>query len=433
MTATKIRLFDNTIIALFFLFLPFSQALTFKIGFPLKISEISLFVLLFLLIAKGRFIINSLKYRSTSVLFLFFIFTFISMVVNLYYPYDYSLHTYESRFGYKFDSILKFIYLFIAILAYLIASQVLRGNKDKYVRLFLIGATVAAAYLWYLFFSGLLKIPILHLPGMEAKPQNINFSSFTFIRSGTFKEGNFMGFFLVVAGIVSFYAKRYKMGIFFFVSVIPTFSSMGIVCALLFLFLFYFSKYFTKKNIHKLILFLMFGLLSFFLLSQNKTFNFYVTSKFLGDTKNISNNSEFSKADRLDLMKVAFIIGSNNPVFGVGISNYALHYKQYSYDKRFKRDFKVIPNNVYAEIFCETGGLGLILFLYFLFLLLQQTSNDKTNVLKYGLVVSIVYLFAFPTYTILFIWLFFGLITSQCRNENLIQSELDKPPQKKLN
>lgn len=426
MAATKIRLFDNIIIALFFFFLPFSYALTFNIGFPLKISEISLFVLLLLLIAKGRFSLNSIKYTSTSVLLVFFIFTFISMMVNLFYQYDYPLHVYESRFGYKFDSILKYIYVFIAMLTYLIASQVFTDHKKKYAGYFFWGATLATVYLWYLFFSGLLKIPVLSLPGMDTSPQVIGFSGFTFVRCGTFKEGNFMGFFLVVSGIISFYFKRFKKGVFFFASVIPTFSSIAVVCALLFLFLFYFSKYFTKKNIKKLILFLILGMFGFFLLTQNKTFNLFVTSKFIGSTEKISNNSEYSKADRLDLMKVALLIGANNPILGVGISNYALHYKQYGSDKRFKRDFKVIPNNVYAEIFSETGVIGLFLFLYFLFLLLQQASSDKTNVLKYGLIVSMVYLLAFPTYTVLFIWFFFGLITSQYKTRDSSPNEIEE-------
>ncbi|MES2397294.1 MAG: O-antigen ligase family protein, partial [Bacteroidota bacterium] len=139
------------------------------------------------------------------------------------------------------------------------------------------------------------------------------------------------------------------------------------------------------------------------------------------------------EADRLDLIKVAFLIGANNPILGVGISNYALHYKQYGYDKRFKRDFKVIPNNVYAEIFSETGVIGLFLFFYFLFLLLQQTSSDKTNVLKYGLIVSMVYLLAFPTYTVLFIWVFFGLITSQYKTRDSSLNELGKVLKIKLN
>ncbi|MES2397293.1 MAG: hypothetical protein V4549_14885, partial [Bacteroidota bacterium] len=272
MAATKIRLFDNIIIALFFFFLPFSYALTFNIGFPLKISEISLFVFLFLLFAKGRFILNSIKYTSASVLLVFFIFTFISMMVNLFYQYDYPLHAYESRFGYKFDSILKYIYVFIAILTYLISSQVFTDRKKKYAGFLLFGATLATVYLWYLFFSGLLKIPILRLPGMDISPQVISFSGFTFVRCGTFKEGNFMGFFLVVSGIISYYLKNFKKGAFFFVSVIPTFSSIAAVCVLLFLFLFYFSKYFTKKNIKKLILFLILGMFGFFLLTQNKTF-----------------------------------------------------------------------------------------------------------------------------------------------------------------
>ncbi len=146
---------------------------------------------------------------------------------------------------------------------------------------------------------------------------------------------------------------------------------------------------------------------------QNKDFNFLVTSKLFGSTERITNNAEFSKAERINSMITAFNMGANNPVFGVGLSNYALHQKQFNEDPRFLyQNFKGIPNNIYLEIFSEIGMIGLLLFIYFLFLLYKLTYYDDTKILRYGFLSSLLYFLAFPTFTILFIWVFWGLIAS---------------------
>jgi O-antigen ligase len=108
-------------------------------------------------------------------------------------------------------------------------------------------------------------------------------------------------------------------------------------------------------------------------------------------------------------------MGIDNPVFGIGLSNFALHYKYYNeiYGSGFKNyDSKVIQNNVYAEIFSELGLIGLFLFGLFIYSLYLESKHDKSKVLTFGLLGCFFYFMAFPTFTILFMWVFFGLIHS---------------------
>lgn len=409
----KLNLFDNFIIAIFFLFIPFTYALTFNLGFPLKISEISLFVLFIFILYKSRFKIYPLHQQAFLVISIFILYTFISLIINLFWQYPYELNSFISRFGYKVDSIMKFAYLLLAYFSFITASNAFILNQQKYMRLFIWGALAASIYSWYLFTTSLLGLPFILLPGMDESVQVLDLSFGTFIRCGTFKEGNYMGLFLLVSSFLAFYARRAKTAYFFLLTIITTMSSMAIICGTLFLFLYFFNKFFTRKNLHKLIVIAILVIVAFSLLMQNKDFNFLVTSKIFGNTKDISNNAEFSKADRINSIITSFRIGVNNPIFGVGLSNYALHQKEYNYDSRFFHlDFKGIPNNVYLEIFAETGIFGLLLFVYFLFLFFKLTYYDDSKILRYGLLSLLLYLIAFPTFTVLFIWVFWGLTAS---------------------
>jgi hypothetical protein len=72
-------------------------------------------------------------------------------------------------------------------------------------------------------------------------------------------------------------------------------------------------------------------------------------------------------------------------------------------------DAKRIPNNIYVEILSECGSLALIAFLTFLFLVYKYGSQ-KSYLLGAGLIASFIYFFAFPTFTMLFIWVFLGIV-----------------------
>lgn len=412
MRILKFNLYDNYIVYLFFIFLGFSYALTFNLGFPLKISEVALGILVIFFLIRKRFHLYALNLLPNKIFLLFIILTVVSTITNLFWNYDYDLKQFDSRFGYKIDSILKMFYVILAYFAFLLVTNALTTNKQKYLDLFLIGAVIAALYGWYLFISSLAGIPYLILPGITPPLQTFALFGQAVVRSGTFLEGNYMGLFLLIAGIVAIYLNRTKTAIFLLLSVITTVSTMGISCLILFLGLHFFSKYFTKKHLPKLIALLIAGLLTLSLLSTQQAFRDVVINKLTSNTDKL-NQESFSKADRLNSTYAAINMGLANPFIGVGISNYALHYENFNTDPRFaNRNFKVIPNNVYTEILAELGIFSFIAFLLFIASLFKLASHDKTSVLRNGLIVLSIYLLTFPTFTLLFIWFYFGLIAS---------------------
>jgi O-antigen ligase len=148
-------------------------------------------------------------------------------------------------------------------------------------------------------------------------------------------------------------------------------------------------------------------------MAQTANFQRLVVEKFFGDSSIRSTSALYSKADRINTAEVAFNIATHNPILGVGISNYARHYIHHNHDPRFrKRTNKVICNNVYLEIFSETGIFSLVLFLLFLYTLYKKTKHDDTGALRIGLIALMFYFLSFPTFTMLFIWVFWGLIIS---------------------
>ena len=406
-----LNLSDNLILKVFFFFIPFTYALTFNIGFPLKLSEIALFLIVGLYLFKGKISIQNLK--EVKLIVLFCVFAVLSTLINLCWLYPYKLNVYNSRFGFAFDSLFKLFYLLLACAAYLCSIKSFSYNQYKFLKIFLIGSIIAAIYAWYLFLSSFLGIPVLLLPGMDDQPQTVGLSIGTFIRCGTFKEGNYMGLFLLISATIAFYSKKAKSGYFLLFTIITTVSSMGILSGIIFVFLYNFKKLFTKKNLIKLFIFILLFLSIFLALMSNKDFQFLLYSKIFGQTKEISNNAEFSKADRLNSSISALRMGLNNPVFGVGLSNYSLHQKEYNLDDRFFiPNFKSIPNNVYAELFSELGIIGFVLFIVFIYRLFRLTKIYASSALRIGLICTVIYLLAFPTYTMLFLWIFWGLITS---------------------
>lgn len=410
---SKFFIFDNFIVAAFMLFIGFAQALTIKVGFPLKISEISLFILLFLLAVSNKFRLPKER-LFFQFLHAFIIVTFISLLINIFKKYPYELNEYDSRFGYTFDSVFKFFYLVLAYFALYLSIFVFKKDHNKYTNLLIKGAIFAALYSWFLAITSFLHLPTILLPGMDAEPQFIRLQFGDIIRAGTFKEGNFMGLFLIVSAVVAFYRNKKRSGFFLLISILTTFSSIAIISAILFLILYNFKNYFNYKHLYKIILFSGMIFLVFILSYQNSSFKELITNKFFGNTSEIGHSiGTYSKADRLNIAYVALNIGLNNPLVGIGFSNYARHYPHYNTHSLFNKDgTKSISNNIYLEVFSEIGGIALILFLSILFLLYKKASLDKSGSLKIGMIIICFYFLSFPTFTVLFLWVFWGLIIS---------------------
>lgn len=406
------KLFDNVFVKFFLIFLPFTYALTLNLKFPLKISEVALLVLILFILLFGKIRSVFINSGPVKIFFIFIVFISLSMVVNMVWKYPYPLTEYKNRFGYNFDSLLKFFYLCLSFFTFFISSNAFFLNQDRYIRYFLLGGLITSVYGWYLFFSGLFGMREFILPGIE-EPQYIAISWGTFLRSGTFKEGNYMGLFLLFCVIFSFYTNRKLLGYYFAASLLPTFSSIGFICVVFFLLSHLIKKNFTKRKFINLLIIVAILFVGFISLLPTKDFRYLILSKIDFRKTDIENSADYSRLDRINSIVTAIKIGMNNPIFGVGISNYARHYTHFNENKTFYTpNFKGIANNIYAEIFAEIGLPGLGLFLYLLYLLYEKTKFDKSGILRGGMVATLIYFLAFPTFSILYIWVYFGSINS---------------------
>ncbi|NTE05564.1 O-antigen ligase family protein [Agrobacterium tumefaciens] len=389
----------------FLIFLPFSQALTINLFFPLKISEIFLILILFLKLISLKNV-NERISKLSGILILFCLIIFISLIINGLTSYSYPLNLLASRLSPLLDGILKIIYILLVVFAMFISIDLLKKKPDLIKYLFT-GAIIASSYAWYLFFSGLLKIPVLLLPGMEEDPQ----SFMGIVRCATFKEGNYMGFYLLLMGIVALHHGKKKLSVFLFLSIITTFSTASITCLFLFLILYFYNVY--RKHIVKLLMALLFICSTVILLMLfSPVFQTMVYNKIFANEENADTIDDvYSRLDRINTTRVGFEMFWDNPIFGVGPSSYGLHYAHYNKLPDFDFAGKRIPNNIYIEVLCELGIIAMILFLYFLWQLVVF-AYKKSPILLSGLLVSYLYFFAFPTFTMLFIWIFFSVVIS---------------------
>ncbi len=409
----KLEIFVRYLYIIFFFCMPFTQALTFNVGFPLKFSELALLILAGIYVLLKRKI--NLPVTLSILLSSFFFIVSISFFVNLFWHYDYSLKPYETRFGYTGDSISRYIYFVLALCAFFVSIDIFLTDRNRFVKVWVYGAVIAAIYSWYLMLFSLFKLPVYLLPGMKNPPQMIGGY---IIRSGTFAEGNYMGCFLFLSGVMSFYIRKIKIGLFLFASVFTSFATLGIVSVFFFLVI-YLRKYiFLRKYIPYFFLGLLLLLPLFSLFLKTSVYKEYIYNKIFSSPTHVTGEASYSKVDRFLTSKVAFKMAAGNPIVGVGLSNFARHYDRYytrdnlmeaDYNAFKRVNFKSIPNNVYLEVWSEAGTIALLLFIAILACITYYASVDNSKALLAGMLCLIVCLIAFPSFIMIYLWSFLAL------------------------
>lgn len=401
---------------LFLFFLPFTQALTLNLFFPLKISELILVFLIFIFLQLkfDKTYLNTLW--NTKILFAFLFLATISCAVNLFWTYPYPPKELDFRIGGKADSMLRLVYIYLNFFALLVSIFFLIRRKDC-LKYWVYGAMVASIYAWYLFISSALNLPYIKLFGMEENPQTI----MGIVRVGTFREGNFFGLYLILSSAIAFHLKKNQIAWFLMITILSTFSTISIISATLFL-LFYFKKFLLRvSNIKTFLMLLPIILVGIFFFFRSEFYTKYIEQKLFTPLNTLT-SSNFSKVDRYLTGSIAFKAGMDNPVVGVGPYNYGLHYDYYNniddiVDKQseFSREFfkrkrkRAIPNNVYLEVWAEYGVLGFSLFIAFLINTLYISIKSKNLIITAGLLAMYLSLNAFPSFIMLFIWVYLGI------------------------
>jgi hypothetical protein len=403
---------------IFFFFLPFAYALSIRIFFPLKISEIAIFFIsLLYLLYRPKRVFRCLKEKllcrlEVRVAAGLLGVVFLSTLYNTWQEYPYPLSYYETRIGYTADSWLKAGYVVVVMVVFLFSWQAFVAFPNQTIRIILTGGVLASLYAWYLFISSLFGLPVWLLPGMDLDPQTYPLGELELIRCGTFKEGNYMGFFLLITIILAVYRGRLRYAFFFFLTIATTLSVMALFTGALFLNLYFLRQFYRSGQVKKVCAMIAVQVVLLAVVASTESFYNLFTSRFVYTGQEKELERVYSVWDRINSLKVSARIGWNNPVLGVGLQNYGLHYDHFNQEEELRRTFKSIPNNVYAELFAELGVPGLILFLLFLLLLYRRSRQDSSGALQFGLLMVGIYFFAFPSFTFLQAWAFFGLLAS---------------------
>ncbi|MEG3656115.1 O-antigen ligase family protein [Arenibacter palladensis] len=267
---------------------------------------------------------------------------------------------------------------------------------------------------------------------MDENPQTL----MGIVRTGTFKEGNFFGLFLLLSGTIALLLKKNRTAIFLLLSILTTFSTISIVSALLFLFFYFKSVIFRKKVLKIILLIFPFILIATFAFSKTEFYQKYVYAKIFTPVSTLT-QSNMSKVDRYLTGHIAYKAGLNNPVLGVGPYNYGLHYDQYNNINKivknhsdwsreyFKRNnLRAIPNNVYMEVWAEYGMIGFLFFIMFLAITLWNSIKLKNTILTGGLLAMYLSLNAFPSFIMLFLWVYLAIPYALLYNKKLHEANL---------
>ncbi|WP_179344641.1 O-antigen ligase family protein [Winogradskyella ursingii] len=363
---------------------------------------------------KGRIPIQYIWYVSRNkILFLFLFWVFLSFTVNALWDYNYQLKNIPFRLSEKGDSFLRLGYVTLCIIAFFFSLYFFKNKNNNILKYWVLGSILAASYSWYLFISSAFGIPYIRLFGMEPVPQNL----FGIIRSGTFKEGNFFGLYLILSAAIAFFRGNTKSGWFLLCTIITTMSTISLVSAFVFLIYVYRKKLFTGKIliIYPLII------LAFFAFTKTEYFQKYVKKKMFQPVSYLTTEN-FSKVDRYITGRIAFKQGVANPFVGVGPYNFALHYDYYNDYRNVvlnpsvwfddfiaRKNIRGITNNVYLEVWAEYGILGFLIFILFLLKTLFVSLKNKDDLITGALLALFISFNAFPSFIMLFIWVFLAL------------------------
>jgi O-antigen ligase len=400
----------RALVLLAILTLPFTLALTINLRFPLKIYEVALLGAGLACLVDFR--IPTLPSARSAVLPVIALVGFATAVLLLHLwlpPASLSTSGFPSRFGPFGDGIAKILYLLLAVFSFLLIAERTYQDEQLVLRCWLIGAIAAALYSWYLLVSSILGVSPLLLPGIDA-PQFFGFGNWVVIRSGTFEEGNFLGLYLVTSTMVALYARRRLAALFLGASVLVSFSTINFAAlALLSAALVWRGS--AGRSLPRKLVSITTGMLVLVgvgaLLAGTGYLESVVSTKLIGE-------SSGSRLERLAFALSGLKMFAAHPITGVGISQFGYYYNTYEYlNLGALSNFfgmKPIANNVYVELLAELGITGFLLFGAFLVHVYRHVRAPEMLPLRLGFWTILLVWNAFPSYSIMFLWAFWGVI-----------------------
>jgi O-antigen ligase len=387
--------------------LPLTQALTLNLRFPLKIYEVALVAAGLTCLAEFRIPTLPSARRAARWVLALIGWALVVLLLHVWLPpAGLSMTGLVTRFGPLGDGVAKILYLLLSLLGFLLVAEVTYRDEAAVIRWWLIGAMAAALYSWYLVASSVLGRDPYLLPGINV-PQVFRFGDWAVIRSGTFEEGNFLGLYLIISTMLALYAKRRLVALFLGLSVLASFSTVNFAALGLLSAVLVWTGSARKSWGRKLVsvvagtLFLV-GIGS--LLVATGYIRDVFAAKLVGTTM-------FSRLERLGFIVSGLQMFADHPITGVGISQYGYYYNKYQFlAAGFFSNLKLIANNVYVELLAELGIVGFLLFSVFVWQIYRRTRGPDLRPLRLGFLGILLVWNAFPTFSIMFLWAFWGVI-----------------------
>jgi len=416
--------FKDKLLIICALSLSFTQALTLNIGFPLKLYEFLLFILIIKSIFGFRFKLKYYFKNEFTIVLVLFACLFMSVLANGFAlavaPNNF---VFISRFGQLGDSFMKLFYALLVFVGFVLVAGCSSITRIKLIYAWLIGSIFSAVYGWYLMVFSALGRNVLLLPGIT-EPQYINILvTNPIMRMGTFPEGNFAGLFFFLSAILACYVKRHKTALFLALSTIPTFSTVALATTtfLGFYMLWRLAVSSSKLIRYPIYLFMIIASLGVgFAVYNNPVLNILIIRKLASDN---DDPWSVSKKDRIGQSIAGINMFKDNPILGVGLSQYGYSYEQYKDPDSFEypSEFKRIPNNVYVELLSEGGLLTFVCFLALLLVIFRRLTSAKQFLLRMGLVSTMISFIAFPTFSLMYIWFFLGISSGEASKQIKLQ------------
>ncbi|MEO7239164.1 MAG: O-antigen ligase family protein [Gemmatimonadales bacterium] len=387
--------------------LPFTYAFTVNLGFPLKVYEIALALLLVTYLTDLRLPLAPGTRGVVRRLAWFTIAAAVLTLIRFAVPGEGSSAVeFGARFGPVGDAIAKLLYLTLGILGFLLFTWAAYIDERRYLRAWRIGAVLAAAYSWYLFASGLVGIEPFLLPGI-ADPKFFSVGGHTFVRSGTFPEGNFLGLYLLTSVGVARYEGRRLLAVILSLTVLLTFSTVNALALALLWTIIWFRSH-SQMNLRRRTMYVVVGIVVALLVVAVLFQTGYLQSVIIGK---LGTEELGSRVKRIAFIISGLRMFADHPLLGVGISQFGYFYNFYQPLglAGMAETVKLIPNNIYVELLAELGIIGFLMFAAFLAAVYGRLRRPELAPLRWTFIAVLFSLNGFPTYTVMFLWAFFGL------------------------
>lgn len=395
--------------------LPFQQAFTFDLGFPLKLVEILGGISILFFLYERRVDLAQWKgavwrRADAKLVLLLALLLITSSAIAFFAPHPKVDNDAYPR-GINVDLLLYTTYAGFALLLY-VAFSVAR-NWMLLVRALQASACLAFAYCCTQFI--LWQIDLDLLSAFNGTIQVGQLYGVPLPRNGPFLEGNYFGLYLAVSLFI-FLRHRSVLSIFLTGAMLGYSQSTTAVLAVFAGAILMVLMRPSRKSITVLGATTIIGVLVAIFVPIANRFALAQLTK-LGLIENTLGPSYgYSLRTRSASAETAFSMAWDYPVFGVGQGRFAAHYWDYLDLTGLPGNFgqnaiRPIVNNVYAQIAAETGFAALGVLCCLILVNLVKARGDG-RALVGGVVAMAVGLVAYPAWTNPMPWILLGIIAS---------------------